>query len=789
MKVSINWLNKFVDVSDLDPKEMAEKLTMCGLEVEAIEEKNSLSNVVVGKVTKCGKHPDADKLSLTEVFDGTETYQVVCGAPNVAEGQTVVFAKVGAVLPGDFKIKKAKIRGLESLGMICAEDEIGISESHDGIMILDDSLELGTPIDDILGLPDTVLEIGITPNRADCLSIIGYAREIAALYNRPLKTNDFQINETDDAASNYGGVEIKNKEACPTYLGRVIKDVTIKPSPLWMQNRLRAIGVRPISNVVDITNYVLFEYGQPLHTFDLKEIEGKIIIRNASDGEKLLTLDEKERTFSPEMLLITDEKKSLAVAGVMGGEHSGINDDTKDVFLECAYFEPKQTRMTARKLGMQTDASYRYERGIDPVNTKEMCEYAAYLLQELCGGKVCKGVLGEANDPAEITFTVNADWINSYLGTDVSLEQMKTILSGLNLQPEVSGRDITVTAPPYRIDINTRQDIAEEIARMYGYNNIPTTLPKISADSMPMQPILQMRKDIAQKLKTLGFNEAINYSFMKSDFLKQFDDESKFVKLLNPISEDMNTMRTLVFPGLLATIRYNLNNGFKQARFFEFASSFVEVGEKLPEQNLKLSVATAGEFWPMSWGAPASSEPFFILKGVLENILSQYKVSASFVKSDKAFLHPGKSADIIINGVNAGFIGELHPANADESEIRESVTLFEIDMLIFKENAKFTFKHENFSKFPSVYKDISVVVDTSTPTEKLIECIKGTSPIAESVSLFDVYSGKGVEEGKVSKTFRVLFTAEDRTLTDDETNGILQKMIEKLADEYRAVLR
>ncbi len=275
MKVSINWLNKFVDVSDLDPKDIAEKLTMCGLEVDAIEEKKSLDNVVVAKVMKCGKHPDADKLSLTEVFDGTDTYQVVCGAPNVAEGQTVVFAKVGAVLPGDFKIKKAKIRGLESLGMICAEDEIGISDDHDGIMVLDDSLEIGTPIDDILGLPDTVLEIGITPNRADCLSIIGYAREIAALYDRPpLKTNEFTINETDDAVENYGGVEIKNKEACPTYLGRVIKDVTIKPSPLWMQNRLRAIGVRPISNVVDITNYVLFEYGQPFHTFDLKEIEG-----------------------------------------------------------------------------------------------------------------------------------------------------------------------------------------------------------------------------------------------------------------------------------------------------------------------------------------------------------------------------------------------------------------------------------------------------------------------------------------------------------------------------------
>lgn len=789
MKVSLNWLNKFVDVSDLDPKEIAEKLTMCGLEVDAIEEMKALDNVVVAKVVECGKHPDADKLSLTKVFDGEETWQVVCGAPNVSAGQTVVFAKVGAVLPGNFKIKKAKIRGLESFGMICAEDEIGLSEDHAGIMILDDSLEAGMPVNELFGLPDTVLEIGITPNRADCLSIIGYAREIAALYGRELKKNEFTINEIDDAVENYGGVEIKNKEACPTYLGRVIKDVTIKPSPLWMQNRLRAVGVRPISNVVDITNYVLFEYGQPLHTFDLKEIDGKIIVRNAENGEKLLTLDEKEREFNDSMLLITDEKKSLAVAGVMGGEHSGISDDTSDVFLECAYFEPKQTRMTARKLGMQTDASYRYERGIDPVNTKEMCEYAAYLLQELCGGKVCKGVLGEYNEPAKLTFTVNADWINNYLGTEVSLEQMVEILTGLALQPEVNGRDITVTAPSYRVDINTRQDIAEEIARMYGYNNIPTTLPKIDADSMPMSPVLATRKVLAQKLKTLGFNEAINYSFMKDEFLKLFDDESKFVKLINPISEDMNTMRTQVFPGVLATIRYNLNNGFKQARFFEFASNFVNVGEKLPEQKMKLAAAVAGEYWDNSWAAPKAVEPFYMMKGVLENLLAQYKIEAKFVKSDRHFLHPGKSAEVMINGKPIGFIGELHPSTAEAADIRERVTLFEIDMQDFVDAATFIFKFESFSKFPSVYKDISVVVDVATPTEKLIDCILATSPIAEEAFLFDVYSGTGIEEGKVSRTFRVLFTAEDRTLTDEETNGILQKMIENMKSEYGAQLR
>jgi phenylalanyl-tRNA synthetase beta chain len=789
MKVSINWLNDFVDVSDLNPSDIAEKLTMSGLEVDAVEHKPALDNVVVAKVKECVKHPDADKLSLCQVFDGEETHQVVCGAPNVAAGQTVVFAKIGAELPGGLKIKKAKIRGTESSGMICAEDEIGISENHDGIMILDDSLEAGTPVNKLLGLPDTVLEIGITPNRADCLSIIGYAREIAALYGRELKSKPFTINEISEPAANYGGVRIDNKEACPSYLGRVIKDVKIEPSPLWMQNRLRAIGVRPINNVVDITNYVLFEYGQPLHTFDLRQIDGKIIVRNAQNGEKLLTLDEKERAFTDNMLLITDEKKVLAVAGVMGGEHSGISADTRDVFLECAYFEPKQTRVTARKLGMQTDASYRYERGIDPANTKNMCEYAAYLLQSICGGKVCAGVLGEFAEPQKVSFTVNADWINSYLGTDVSFEQMVSILKGLNLNPQTSGRDITVTAPSYRVDILTRQDIAEEIARMYGYDNIPVTLPKIDADSMPMSKILNVRKSIAEQMKTLGFNEAVNYSFMKDAFLKLFDDESRFVRLINPISEDMNTLRTYVFPGLLANIKYNLNNGFKQVRMFEFASTFINVGEKLPHQKLKLTAAFAGDFWSMSWLAPKGAEPFYMLKGLLENLFAQYKIQPQYVKCEKHFMHPGKSADIYSGGKYIGFMGELHPAKADEADIRENVLLFEIDMETLVELAKFSYKFSPFSRFPSVYKDISVVVDAVTPTEKLIECIRSTSRLAEDVFLFDVYSGKGIDEGRVSKTFRVLFTADDRTLTDEETNGVLQKMIDNLTASFGAQLR
>lgn len=788
MRISLNWIKDFINIDGIDPRELADKLTMSGLEVEAFEEKKRLNNVVVGKVLKCEKHPNADKLSLCVVSTGDEEHQVVCGAPNVRAGQTVVFAMVGAVLP-EVTIKKAKIRGTESCGMICAEDEIGISDNHDGIMILPDSLEAGSDLNDYLGLPDVILEIGITPNRADCLSMIGYAREIAAIYGRELTEKTFELKESGDDASKFGGVVIKNKTACPTYTGRIIKDVKIAPSPVWMQNRLRAAGVRPINNVVDITNYVLFEYGQPLHTFDLRQISGNIIVRNAEDDEKLLFLDEKERSFTNEMLLITDEKKVLALAGIMGGEHSGISPDTKDVFLECAYFEPKQTRKSARKLGMQTDASYRYERGIDPVNTDKMCDYAAYLLQTLCGGTVLKGKLGEYTKPEETKVTVDAVWINKYLGTDIPTDEIVKILKGLNMNPELSGTVITLTAPSYRVDIATDQDIAEEIARMYGYDNIPVTLPKITADGRPMNHDQEMRRDIAQKMKTLGFNEALNYSFMKDEFLKLFDDESKFIKLLNPISEDMNTLRTLVFPGLLANIKYNLNNGFKQANLFEFASTFINTGEKLPEQKTYLAAAIAGQYWSVSWAAPAAIEPFFILKGVLDDIMGAYKVTAEYVRSTRGFLHPGKSAEIMVNGESIGFIGELNPAVADKADIKENVVIFELSVEKLATNAVFQYKFADFGKFPSVYKDISIVVDKSTPSVDMIKTIVSSSKLAEEAFLYDVYSGKGIDDAKESRTYRVYFSAADRTLTDEETNSALQKMIAALESEFGAQLR
>jgi len=791
MKVTRNWLSDFIDISGITTEDMAEKLTMSGLEVEDIIELAKVENVVVGKVLSKEKHPDADKLSLCTVTDGTEEFQVVCGAPNVDAGQTIAFAKVGAKLPGGFKIKKSKIRGVVSMGMICSEDELGlVDERAGGIMVLPSDLELGTDINEVVGLGDTVIDIYITPNRADCTSVYGVAREIAALYDLEMKAKDYSFEETDDAASNYGGVKVENTEKCPFYLGRVIKGVEIKPSPLWMQNRLRAVGVRPISNVVDITNYVNFEYGQPLHTFDLRQIDGSIIVRDAKEGEKLLTLDEKERELKDYMLLIADEKKPLAVAGVMGGEHSGIADDTTDVFLECAYFQPESVRVTARRLGMQTDASYRYERGIDHAQTPEMVNYAAYLIQLLAGGGICKGVLSneyDLIDTPEVTF--NPEKINGFLGTDIPVDEMTSILTRLGMKPEKDGENYKLKSPSFRVDIERWQDIAEEVARVYGYDKVPTTAPYIPSDSFQQSRELQLRNKWRMALVALGFNEVVNYSFLSDDFMAKFDDPSKFVKVLNPISEDMNTMRTYVFPGMLQSIMYNLNQGFKNIRVYEKASTYIKQEGELPLQKNSLAIGMAGDFWPLSWSAPSNPEPFFAMKGVVNNILAEVGFECAYERSGREFLHPGKSAELMKDGKSYGFIGEIHPALLEDLGIKEAVCIAEIFTQELLEDNKTELKFEQFSKFPSVYKDISILVDNDKSAGDMEKCIVSVSELIDEVTLYDVYTGKGVDEDKRSLAFRIFFSNPEKTLTDEETNKVLTDIINKLGEDFGAKLR
>ncbi|UOD34048.1 phenylalanine--tRNA ligase subunit beta [Deferribacteraceae bacterium V6Fe1] len=791
MKVSLDWLKDFIDIDGIDPHEIADRLTMSGLEVEAVEYIPAIENIVVANVLEKKKHPDADKLSVCKVYDGNEEYQVVCGAKNVDKGQNIVFCKIGAVLPGDFKIKKAKIRGVESFGMIASLSELGLEEKSEGIYVLPEDIKIGDDPNKILGLGDYVLEISITPNRADCLSVIGVAREIAALYGLQVKEREFSIQELEEDANKYSYVKVKNSEICPVYLGRIIKDVTIKQSPLYIQNRLRKAGIRPINNIVDVTNYVLLEYGQPLHTFDLNEIEGGIVVRNADKGEKIVTLDGKEKVLDESMLVIADEKKAVAVAGVMGGEYSGINDNTKDVFLECAYFKPDSIRLTARRLGMQTDSSYRYERGIDMKNTYKMVDYAAYLLSKLSGGKILKNTLSDnpkGYEDKEVK--VNFDKINSYIGLQISEDEIVNILKRLNFKLSKQGTDYVVVPPSYRVDIEIWQDIVEEVARVYGYNNIPTSTPEILADGRVKKPLLKAVMDIKRHLAALGFVEAINYSFTSEKILSHFDDSKKFVKLLNPISEDLAVMRTFVFPSLLMNIKNNLNNGYKNVRFFEVASTYLKKDDGLPEQKVSLSIAVTDDFFGLYWDKIKKTETFYYLKGVLENIGKFFNVNFNFVRSDFEFLHPGKSADIYIEDKKIGFIGCIHPDINEKIDIDLPVYVAELELeelVNIVKDRKIKFK--SFSVYPFVYKDLSLLVKKDIFSEDIRKFILSYDPLIENCIVFDKFEDEKIGLENVSLAFRIYFLHNEKTLTDEETNGILTRLVSDLEKRFLAKLR
>lgn len=791
MRVSFEWLKDFINIQNLNPLEVADKLTMSGLEVEAVENIKSIEGIVVAEVLEKEKHPDADKLSVCKVFDGQETLQVVCGAKNVNKGQKVVFCKIGAILPGDFKIKKAKIRGIESMGMIASLSELGLEEKSDGIHVLPTNTKHGEDPNKILGLGDHVMEISITPNRADCLSVIGVAREIGALYNIPVKDKKFKICESNENSSKYSFVKIEEKTLCPVYLGRIIKDVQIKQSPLWMQNRLRKAGVRPINNIVDVTNYILFEYGQPLHTFDLSQIDGGITVRNAYKNEKIVTLDGKEKILDSNMLVIADNKKSLAVAGVMGGEYSGINDSTRDVFLECAYFNPDSIRLTARKLGMKTDASYRYERGIDMNNTFEMVNHAASLLAEVSGGVVTKGVL--TDDPVKyhpVEISVENEKINNFIGFNLNKNIQTEILKNLNFKVTENHIGYTAEVPSYRVDISIWQDIAEEIARVYGYDKIETTIPEIIADGKVQNPLLKGILDIKKLMATLGFNEVINYSFVSENMMKLFDDESKFVKLLNPISEEMTTMRTYVFPGIVSSINENLHQGEKSLKFFEVASTYSKNKDILPDQNISLSFGVTDNFWGLNWIKRPQIDTFYYVKGVVENIMKWLNISFSIRRSSMSFLHPGKSADVVVNDICVGFLGELNPDIYEKLDFSENIYICELNLQkLIEISAQYNPKFKSFSTFPFVYKDISIVVSKDIFAKDIQSFIENFDSIVQTCSIFDIFEDEKIGKDLKSLSFRIFFSHKDKTLTDVETNGVVDKIVSELNQKFGAILR
>ncbi|MEQ9619270.1 MAG: phenylalanine--tRNA ligase subunit beta [Deltaproteobacteria bacterium] len=801
MILTLSWLREYVDF-DISPDDLAERLTMAGLEVESVEHRGKgLENVVVAEILDIKPHPDATKLSLCDVSDGENRYNIVCGATNMKAGDKVALAKIGTTLPpgpkfpDGLKIKKAKIRGEVSEGMLCAENELGLGEEGDGIMILPESAETGKRLVDEYGLEDVLFEIGITPNRPDCLSVVGVAREAAAILGGKVKFPDLTVSESGEGIQNLVKVELLDREKCPRYSCRIIKNARIGPSPLWLKTRLESSGIRPINTVVDVTNYVLLELGQPLHAFDYDLIEDrKIVVRSAGEGEVIETLDGAERKLTPDDLLICDGKKPVALAGVMGGANTEVSESTKNILLESAYFEPLYVRKTSRKTGLRSESSYRFERGVDPNGITDALDRAAELIRKLAGGEIARGRVDEYPaiiKPAEVKLSLKR--VNSLLGTDIDSKKIIQITRGLGLEStDSSDGEFTFRIPTYRVDLTREIDLIEEIARLHGYDNISTTLPSVLMRSEGVGKDKLTRDRIKQILMSDGFYEVINYSFDDNELLSLFS-KSESLGILNPLTRESSAMRTSLLPGLIRNTVLNLNRQEQDVRLFESGKVFFPTEEgNLPKEITKLAAAATGRRQPEFWDKEEFD--FFDLKSVLEKCFDALSVreSVNFRRTPEiGFLHPGKSAVIMIGDEEAGFIGELHPDLSEKLEISKKLYVFEIDLdkaATKSKDRKRLFK--GLPKFPSVRRDIALIVNDEIPVSSILEEIDRVgSELIEDAQVFDVFTGGPVEKGKKSVAVSLQLRASDKTLTDEDINEVQKKTLKNLQLAIGAELR
>ncbi len=795
MKAPLKWLKDYVDIN-VTPKEFADAMTLSGSKVEGIEvQGEEISKVVVGKIVSIEKHPDADKLQVTKVDIGSEVIQVVTGAKNIQLNDYIPVALAGAMLPGDKKISKGKLRGIESNGMMCSIEELNLSKEdypdapEDGIYILEAGLELGKDIKEVMGINETTIDFEITSNRPDCLSIIGLAREAAVTLKNEFKKPQIKVKEEGDEAKNYVSVEIKEPDLCPRYAARIVKDVKIGPSPKWMRERLRAAGVRPINNIVDITNYVMLEYGQPMHAFDLKDVRGnKIIVRRAFEGETLKTLDDQDRELDTSMLVIADENRAVAVAGVMGGANSEISDNAKAILFESANFNGTSVRLSAKKLGLRTEASSRFEKGLDVNNVIPAVDRAVQLVEELGAGTVCKGIVDcYVKKPENVELSLRPEKINTFLGTNIPKSEMIDILKALEFEIDEAGN--TVKVPSFRPDVEREADLAEEIARFYGYNNIEATLLSGKASTLGKKTYKQSIEDlIKDTMVSCGLYEAFTYSFTSPkdfDMLNMPEDSAlrKAVVISNPLGDDYSIMRTTTIADMLSVISTNYNRRIDEARLFEM--SFVYLPESLPIKDLpkEKPILTLGMYGKVD---------FYDLKGTVEELLAKLGIrDYEFVPvKDNSAFHPGRTASLLIKGENAGTIGEVHPSVSERFECPERtyVGVIEIESLI--ENAVLMSQYKPLPKFPAVSRDIAMLVKDEIMVKQIEDVIKQRSgKILEDIKLFDVYKGKQVPEGMKSVAYSITFRASDRTLTDDEVGKTMTKILDGLKNNLEAQLR
>lgn len=799
MKVPVSWLKEYVDFEDTI-EGLADKLTFAGLEVEAIETIGSdFAGVVVGEVLAIEPHPDADKLRLCTVnFGAEETIQVVCGAPNVEVGGKYPFAPVGTALPCGITLKKAKIRGVQSMGMLCAKDELGLGEDHSGLLVLDAALEPGTPFVQVWGEPETVIELEITPNRPDCLSMIGVAREMAVLYGSELKVPAYGISEIDDDVNNEISVRVDDPEKCLRYTARVLKGAEIGPSPEWMQKRLEAAGIRPISNVVDITNYVMLETGHPLHAFDKNLVAGnQIIVRDAKRGEKMHTLDDIERTLTEDMLVIADTEKPSAIAGVMGGSGSEIKDDTTTILLESAAFETSSIRHTAKKLGLSTDSSYRFQRGVNTDSVEWASRRAAELMCELAGAKVCKGIVDvypHRKAPHEIPFAWKR--IASMIGAEIPVADMKQIFHTLEIEIEHDdGETATAFVPSFRLDLEREVDLVEEIARIHGVDNIPATTPlaKVipTADDSRVRAIGELR----DRLQGLSVSEIMNYTLVNHPLLDLFNKDNRETReeLPHPISMDQSVMRTSLIPQLVESLGRNHSRQINEACFYELGRVFNRV-DGAPVQTETVSLGMMGPVGRslLDKSTPVADEEMFVwLKGLVEKLLAAQGLrTISFKAENRPEFENGKAVSILLDGETVGCLGLINKTARTEWRLNGPVAAAELQLEALLKNAFEITKTQDLAQFPSMSRDIALVVDQSVKHEDLVALIQKANPKdLENFGLFDIYQGKGIEKGKKSLAYNFIYRSAKQTLTDKKVNKAHQKLTDFLCEQLDASLR
>jgi len=792
MIFSESWLREFVDPG-MSTAELVETLTMAGLEVDNVTSAASqFSGVVVGRVESTEQHPDADKLSVCRVTDGVTDYQVVCGAPNVRPGLLVPFAKVGAVLGGGekpFKIKAAKLRGVESNGMLCSAEELGLAESSDGLLELPETLTVGEDIRVALDLDDKLIELDLTPNRGDCLGMIGLAREVGVLARAPVKGLEFPSVEITTQRSI--PVATAAPDACPTYLGRVIENIDIEaPSPYWLQERLRRSGLRSIDPVVDLTNLMLLELGHPMHAFDADKLQGTVTARFASEGEKLTLLDDRDVVLGSETLLIADEAQALAMAGIMGGLSSSVTRETKSIFLECAFFSPLAIAGKARSYGMHTDASHRYERGVDYALQARALDRATALLLEIVGGNAGPVSVATGNLPESRQVRLTFSNVKRLLGVEIPQAECLDILSRLGLVEVASDTESCVfTVPSFRFDISIEADLIEEIARVFGYNKLPETLgmgaqrlPKIAESVRPVSALKRI-------LVAEGYQEAINYSFIDPDLAQNVYPERQTVLLQNPLSAEMSVMRPSVLPGLLSTLSYNLNRQRERVRLFEEGLVF-ERRDGAITQTRKIAGLVYGSLNPISWNQPKQAVDFYDIKGAVESLLDLGLGAGAyeFVKGEHSALHPGQCAEVRCKGEPIGFVGALHPRLQRHFGFPSKAYLFELDTAALVEGRLPA--ASALSRYPEVSRDLAVVVSAGIAAGDLASCIRvNAGDDLTELTTFDVYEGPGVGEGRKSVAFGLTWQHPSRTLGDEEISAIIAKCIKALESDFNAELR